>query len=246
MSTKIAGLATKDGHTNVKVYLDGEPAWSKAGYFLHASKATIEKGNIVLIDLRSKRKSEAGRIVRSVSIPYDSLDDRIDDIPRKAQLVLYSNNTEDTSNAIEDFRDEGFKKLSLVPGNYDGWVKAGGKTVKGPVTTEINWVRKLGKGEVGLTDFMKAVTGADKGAVILDVRSADETSAGVFKNAITIPLDQVGSRLADIPKNKKVYVHCATGARADMAAQELNENGYKTFFLVANVTCEGNDCEVED
>ncbi|MBL4901506.1 rhodanese [Desulfocapsa sp. AH-315-G09] len=246
MSTKIAGLAKKDGYKNVKVYLDGNPAWIKAGNSVYASKGNVEKGNIIIIDLRSKTKSEAGRIARSVSIPYDSLDDRIDDIPIKAPIVLYSDNTEETTDAIEDLRDEGYKKLALISGNYAGWVKAGGKTVTGPVTTEINWVRKLGKDEVGKADFMKAVSGADAGAVILDVRTTDETSAGSFRGAILVPLDQIGSRLAEIPKNKKIYVHCSTGARADMAAQELNKNGYKAFFLVANVECDGNDCEVED
>ena len=93
---------------------------------------------------------------------------------------------------------------------------------------------------------MKAADGSDTGAVILDVRTTDETASGGFKNAIAVPLDQIGSRLADIPKDKKVYVHCTTGARADMAAQELNKKGYKAFFLVADVECEGNDCEIED
>ncbi len=174
------------------------------------------------------------------------MEDRLDDIPIKAPLVLYSDSAEEAADAVEDLRDEGYKKVALVAGNYAGWVKAGGKTVTGPVVTDISWKRKLGKGEVGGADFMKAATGADAGAVILDVRTADEVSAGAFKNSIAIPLDQIGARLADIPKDKKIYVHCTTGARADMAAQELNKNGYKAFFLVATVECEGNDCEVED
>jgi rhodanese-related sulfurtransferase len=246
MSTKNAGLAFKDGHKNVKVYLDGQPAWVKAGNLVYASKGNISKGNIILIDLRSNKKSAAGRIARSVTIPYDTLEDRLDDIPTKAPVVLYSDSAEEAADAVEDLRDEGYKKVALVAGNYAGWVKAGGKTVTGPVVTDISWIRKLGKGEVGKADFMKAASGADAGAVILDVRTADEVAAGAFKNSIAIPLDQVGARLADIPKDKKVYVHCTTGARADMAAQELNKNGYKAFFLVADVECEGNECEVED
>ncbi len=246
MSTKNAGLAIKDGYKNVRVYLQGQPAWVKAGNLVYASKGNISKGNIVLIDLRSNKKSEAGRIARSVTVPYDILEDRLDDIPIKAPLVLYSDSAEEAADAVEDLRDEGYKKVALVAGNYAGWVKAGGKTVTGPVVTDISWKRKLGKGEVGRADFMKAATGADAGAVILDVRTADEVSAGAFKNSIAIPLDQVGALLANIPKDKKIYVHCTTGARADMAAQELNKNGYKAFFLVATVECEGNDCEVED
>ncbi|MCK5071513.1 MAG: rhodanese [Desulfocapsa sp.] len=246
MSTKVAGSAIKDGYKNVKVYLEGEPAWIKAGNLFYASNANVAKGNIVLIDLRSKKKSKAGRIPRSVTIPYDSLDDALDDIPIKAPVVLYSDNKEDVADAVEDLRDEGYKKVALVTGNFAGWVQSGGKTVSGPIETDITWIRKLGKGEVGKADFVKAVTGEDKGAVILDVRTDDEAAAGGFKNAIAIPLDQVGTRLSEIPKDKKVYVHCTTGARADMAAQELNKNGYKAFFFVAAVECDGNDCDIED
>lgn len=246
MSTKIAGLAVKDGYKNIKVYLQGQPAWVKAGNLVYASKKMITKGNIVLIDLRSSKKSAAGRIARSVTIPYDTLNDRLDDIPKKAPIVLYSDSSEEAAGAVKILRDKGYKKVALVPGNYDGWVKAGGKTIISPAVTDINWVRKLGKGEVGKADFMKAVSGADTGAVILDVRTADEVSVGGFGNAITIPLDQVGSRLAEIPKDKKIYAHCTTGARADMAAQELKQNGYNALFLVANVECEGKDCEIED
>jgi len=246
MSTKVASSAVKDGYKNIRVYLQGQPAWIKAGNVVYASKGNIEKGNIVLVDLRSKKKSAAGRIARSVNIPYDSLDDRLDDIPLKSFVVLYSDTTEEVTDAVEDLRGEGYKKVALVAGNYAGWVKSGGKTVKGPVETDINWQRKLGKGEVSKTDFMKAVNGTDKNAVVLDVRTEDEVSAGGFKNAISVPLDQVGSRLSEIPKEKKVFVHCTTGARADMAAQELKKNGYKAFYLVASIECEGNDCNVED
>ena len=246
MSTNVAGQAIKDGYKNVRVYLEGQPAWVKAGNLVYASNDNIAKGNIVLIDLRSKKKSTTGRIARSVTIPYDILEDRSDDIPKKAPIVLYSDSAEEAADAYEDLRDEGFKKVALVSGNYAGWITAGGKTEKGAVNTEINWVRILGKGEVGKTDFLKAASGADKGAVILDVRTADEAAEGGFKNAIAVPLDKISANLNKIPKDKKIYVHCTTGARADMAAQELNKNGYKAFFLVANVECEGNECDVED
>ena len=53
MSTSNAGLAKKLGYTNVRVFLAGEPAWSEEGYPVYASKGFVEKGNIVLIDLRS-------------------------------------------------------------------------------------------------------------------------------------------------------------------------------------------------
>ena len=162
MSTKNAGLAKKEGYKNVRVYLEGEPAWTKAGHMVYASKGNIEKGNIVLIDLRSAKKSAAGRIARSVTIPYTTLNDRLDDIPVKAPVVLYSDSEKESANAVENLRNEGYKKVALVSGNYEGWVKAGGKTVKGPVVTDITWKRKIGKGEVSKEEFLKHWNSHDK------------------------------------------------------------------------------------
>ncbi len=246
MSTKNAGLAIKDGYKNVRVYLDGQPAWIKDGNSVYTSTANISQGNIVLIDLRSEKKSTEGRIARSVTIPYPTLEDRLEDIPTKAPIVIYSDNEKEVTAANKVLREDGFKKVALVSGNYAGWVQQGGQVVTGPVATDITWKRKRGKGEISKADFLKAVNGQDPKTVILDVRTVEEVTEGGFNNAISVPLDQLNSRLTDIPKNKKIYVHCTTGARADMAVQELNKNGYKAFFLVADINCEGNDCEIED
>lgn len=234
------------GYKNVKVYLEGEPAWIKAGNSTYATKEFISKGNIVLVDLRSAEKSAAGRIPRSVSIPYADLKAKIESIPVKAPVVLYSDNNDETMAALKDLREAGLKKVSLVPGNIEGWLKVGGETTSGPVVTAIDWKRQLEKGEVSVADFLNAANGKATDAVVLDVRTQDESAAGKYKNAISIPLDQVGARKGELPKDKKIYIHCTTGARAEMAAKELNKNGYNAFFLVGDVTCTGNDCTIAE
>ncbi|MEN8188534.1 MAG: rhodanese-like domain-containing protein [Thermodesulfobacteriota bacterium] len=246
MSTKSAGLAKKMGYKNVQVYLDGEPAWKKEGLPTYASNKFVKEGNIVLVDLRSTDKSKKGRIARSVSIPYDNLEGRYKDLPKKADIVVYSADTEVATDAIDDLRDEGFKKVVMVKGNLKGWTKSGGKLVTTPMVTDVVWVRKLAKGEVSGKDFKAALSGKAADAVILDVRTADEVSEGKFKNVITIPVDQIGARMSELPKDKKIYVHCTTGARADMAAQELKEKGYKAFYYVADIKCKGSDCTISD
>ena len=54
MSTDNAGLAKELGYTNIRVFLAGEPAWSDEGYPVYASNEFVEKGNIVLLDLRTR------------------------------------------------------------------------------------------------------------------------------------------------------------------------------------------------
>jgi rhodanese-related sulfurtransferase len=102
------------------------------------------------------------------------------------------------------------------------------------------------KGEVSKADFLSVPGGKATDAVILDCRTPDESAAGKFKGAVNIPLDQVGARKGELNKDKKIYIHCTTGARAEMAAKELNKSGYKAFFLVGDVECKGTDCTITD
>ncbi len=246
MSTTNAGLAKKLGYKNVRVYLEGEPAWSEAGYPTYTSKGYIDTGNIVLIDIRASHKAVEGRIKRAVSIPYDDLEDRIDDIPRNAPVILYSDDQEEATDAVDDLRSDGFKHVALVPGNYAGWVSAGGAIEAGPIaSTEIRWQRILGKGEVSVADFKKATDGGDPNVFVIDSRTKEEVAElGIFKNTTNIPLDEITSRMNELPKDKKIYVHCSTGARADMAYQELKKNGFDVKFLLLNIEEAECDCEI--
>lgn len=245
MSTKSAGLAKKAGHTNVQVLLAGEPAWVEAGYPTYASTGFISKGNIVLIDLRSVEKSTQARIPRSVSIPFASLDDRIDDIPVKAPVVLYSDDMKEAQLAIKKLREEGIKKVSLVD-DLDRWLKADSKPESGPVVTKITWKRILGEGEVTVADFENAAAGKAPDVVVLDVRTNDEAKSGKYESSMVIPLDELAKRKGELPKDKMIYIHCSTGARAEMAHKELKKDGFKSSFLLADVECEGSECEIEE
>ncbi len=246
MSTKNAGLAKKLGYKNVRVYLGGEPAWSAAGYPTYTSMGFIETGNIVLIDLRASHKAVKGRIKRAVSVPYDELEDKINDIPRNAPVILYSDDKEEAVDAVDDLRSDGFKHVALVPGNYAGWISAGGTIESGPIASnEIRWQRILGKGEVSVADFKKATDEGDPNVFVIDSRTKEEVAElGIFKNTVNIPLDEIPSRMDEFPKNKMIYVHCSTGARADMAYQELKKNGFNVKFLLLNISDALCDCEI--
>lgn len=245
MTTKNAGLAKKLGYKNVRAYLGGEPDWIKAEYLTYASKGFIEKGNIILIDLRKNSVAVKGRIKRAISIPYDKLEDRMDEIPKKAPIVVYGSE-EQVTDAVDDFRSSGFKMVSAVKGGYAAWAKAGGATESGAIIpTDIKWVRKLGKGEVSVADFKKATDGMDPNIYVIDARTKDEVAElGIFKNTVNIPLDEITKRMHTFPKNKKIYVHCSTGARADMAYQELVKNGFDVKFLLLNISDAECDCEI--
>lgn len=246
MTTENAGLAKQLGYTNIRGFLAGEPAWTKAGHPVYASREFVEKGNIVLVDLREEGKPVAGRIPRSVPIAFEQLGKRLGDIPQNAPVVLYSDNDEHVMKAYALLRKEGFKSVSLVNGNYQGWVASGGAVEKGPVlSTEIKWVRQLGKGEVSVDEFRKATLGELPDVFVIDSRTKDEIAEyGIFKNTVNIPLDEISKRMNEIPKDKRIFVHCSTGARADLAYRELVKNGYNVKFLLLDITDPVCDCPI--
>lgn len=68
---------------------------------------------------------------------------------------------------------------------------------------------------------------ATEGAVLIDVRGADEYRRGHIPGAINIPLDGVNRVLVEYPKkDTPLFVHCLSGARSGRATSFLQRAGY--------------------
>lgn len=63
--------------------------------------------------------------------------------------------------------------------------------------------------------------------ILVDVRTTDEYSLGSIPGAINIPVDELRSRLSELPKNKPIVVTCAIGLRGYLAYRILVQHGYK-------------------
>jgi len=61
---------------------------------------------------------------------------------------------------------------------------------------------------------------------LLDVRTPGEWADGRIPGSVLIPMDQVPGRLSEIPKDKKIVVVCASGARSAAVARFLEQRGY--------------------
>jgi len=72
----------------------------------------------------------------------------------------------------------------------------------------------------------------DRGKVtLLDVRTPEEVRAGTFDGAVNIPLDDLRSRMNELPKDKPVYAFCQVGLRGYLASRILTQNGYDVYNL---------------
>ena len=243
-STLASATAAHAGYKNIKVMLAGIAGWAEAGYPTYADDDLVIDGDIVLIDLRPARKDTVQRIAGSVSIPFASLADRMDNISKKAPIIVYSDNISESLAALDSFRSAGFTTVSMVEGNFQGWKERNRAITSGPVVTEIKWKRKTTRNEVTPAAFEHAVNGRG-GAVLLDVRTRAETAAGSLRYAKLIPLNELHERSAELPQDKKIYIYSATGARAKMAAALLRKKGFAAYFLVADISCQDGTCNTE-
>jgi len=71
-----------------------------------------------------------------------------------------------------------------------------------------------------------------QGALILDVRTAEEWSQSHIPNAIHIPLDELESRLHELPKDKEIIVICHTGNRSREGVVLLLKAGFTQVSMV--------------
>jgi phage shock protein E len=84
----------------------------------------------------------------------------------------------------------------------------------------------------GQISSKEAVDYLRDGAMVIDVRSANEFESGHILQAYNMPLDRIDvlvpSAVKD--KNKVLLLHCSTGVRSGMAKKRLEEMGYKNVF----------------
>ncbi|MDE2417675.1 MAG: rhodanese-like domain-containing protein [Burkholderiales bacterium] len=71
-----------------------------------------------------------------------------------------------------------------------------------------------------------------EGATLVDVRSTAEFAHGSAPGTINIPLQQLGSRLGEIPKSSPVVLCCASGSRSGMAKLLLKKHGYPRVYNI--------------
>ena len=71
--------------------------------------------------------------------------------------------------------------------------------------------------------------------VIIDVREADELSNGKIEDSISMPLGltirNAKKKQIENQREKKICTYCGTGYRGNIAADELNKEGFNAVTL---------------
>lgn len=77
-----------------------------------------------------------------------------------------------------------------------------------------------------------------KGALVIDVRSAGEFTAGHLPKAVNIPLSEIETVIARKvnDKNQVLLLHCQSGMRSGAAQKKLKAMGYTNAYNLGSYT----------
>lgn len=245
LSPQSASYLESQGYTNVKVYHDGYPEWSKKHVSVltpkHLQKSWIEKElSFILVDARPAKDAAKGFIQGAVNVPAASIDKMIKSFPdpeKKPPIIVYDARGEGAAEKVaKKLLDKGYAGVKVLTGGFEGWKKEGFAVASGKPATKIAWVPKPKPGSCPVEEFEMVGRQHPADYQIVDVRNKEEVEeTGMITGAINIPADEVATRFSELPKDKKLILHCSTGARAEMAYNVLKEKGFNVRFLDATI-----------
>jgi glyoxylase-like metal-dependent hydrolase (beta-lactamase superfamily II)/rhodanese-related sulfurtransferase len=105
--------------------------------------------------------------------------------------------------------------LGYLNNGFESWVAAG---------KEIDTIDSIAAEELS--------NQLTKDTIIIDVRKQSEFQAEHVEGAINLPLDFINDSLAEIPKQGKVFIHCAGGYRSMIAISILKARGWDNLIDV--------------
>jgi glyoxylase-like metal-dependent hydrolase (beta-lactamase superfamily II)/rhodanese-related sulfurtransferase len=88
---------------------------------------------------------------------------------------------------------------------------------------------------VGRTERLSPAVASERtgAATVVDVRTPHEREEGAIAGSIFVPLSQLEQRLAEIPHDRPLIVHCAAGYRSSIAASVLKREGFDDVSEIA-------------
>ncbi len=86
-----------------------------------------------------------------------------------------------------------------------------------------------GQTRINFPDF-NADQARNEGAII-DVRTTAEFRDGHIEGALSFPYTRLKNNLAELPRDRKLFIHCGSGKRASLAASFLNAEGFHAVHV---------------
>lgn len=175
-------------------------------------RSEMDSGTRIL-DARTPDDFAAGHLRGSVNVGFDGrfaeTGGMVADIGER--IVLIANPGEEQDAAMRLARIGSDNAIGYLTVDADG-------TFPGALADLVRPALRTTVSELEELLDMDAVT-------LIDIRNPGEHDFGVIDGAQSIPLAQLRSQLADLPRNKPIVVHCAGGWRSSVAASLLRADG---------------------
>jgi hydroxyacylglutathione hydrolase len=208
--------------TMKRVNRDGAPnsgGVPKPPHLGHDEFARAAQGEgIQVLDTRDDRKVfDAAHVARAIHAPLRSAFFSATAgsyLAENDSILLVLEESADADLAVRQLYRIGFDQVR-------GWITAGEAKAAGLFVEE--------EERIDFPDF-RPEKAREEGAII-DVRTSAEFQSGHLEGAFSFPYTRLKSRLGELPKNKRLFIHCGSGRRASLAASFLRSNGLDAVHI---------------
>lgn len=197
------------------IAVTGGVAWPNQLTATDVAKA-VAAGGVRILDGRDDRASfdaahVPGAIHAPLHSPFFSTSAGSYLVPND-RILLVLDGVEDVDLAVRQLYRIGFEHVI-------GWIAA--------ADAEPLFTARLERLEFADFDFTKAAAEGE----IVDVRTSAEYAQGHIAGSRSLPYTRLRTRLAEVPRGRKLFIHCGSGKRAALAASLLQAEGFEVVHV---------------
>ena len=217
----LTGLTTPPGYfpknvlMNIQGYESFDEVKDRAEHPMNAEEFEMAANatQALMLDTRDAEDFAAGFIPNSINIGLGGdfapwVGEMIPDIKQEILLITEPGKEEEAITRLARVGYDGV--IGFLKGGFETWKEAG---------KEFDTVKRL-----DVKDLEKLYS---EDMMVFDVRKKSEYDSEHLIGAENVPLNQINSHLAEFPKEKPFYLHCAGGYRSMIAASMLKQRGWE-------------------
>lgn len=110
-------------------YIQTQPLNMEIGYgdiTIEQAKSLIEsKPFLIILDVRTQEEYDSGHIEGAILIPVDEIENRLDELSKNDELLVYCRTGNRSSTAVNILQANGFTKIFHMNDGIVDWIQAG-------------------------------------------------------------------------------------------------------------------------
>lgn len=223
-------------------------------------RLTEKESSYLIIDLRAPEHYARQHVRGAVNLTIVGLAENIGNLPKGKTLLLYCYTGQSSALAMVPLKAFGYQAI-FVNGGFPLMEKAGFvmdsvETAFVPAKNELPTDPKAAAILRGIQANLLAIArqhtvktlvvanaevkelseGSPDKYAFVDLRPREDYTKSHIKGAISAPLDELKTRVPDLPKEKKLVLCCKSGQLAAMATAPLTAEGFKIISLCAGLS----------